>query len=154
MWEMVQGIWLYTPIHFILEEVFPPDLLHGKETWAIMNPYVLTTMDRLRERYGMALMNTYGLSNRTQSIFGTHYFRGWRSPYCRVGARLSQHKMGSAADMAFADVSAESIREDILAQPYDKAFEHITCIEMEVNWLHFDVRPHDKANKGILQIFP
>lgn len=155
MWYMYNRIEIYVPDHFKAEEVFPPDMISEDMTiWCYMNPLVTMTMDRLREKYGVAFMNTYGLSKRLQKAYGTHYFRGWRTKNCKVGSLLSQHKMGCAGDMVFASTSAESIRADILAQPYDTAFEFITCIEMEVGWLHFDVRPWDKVNKGILKVLP
>lgn len=147
----------YVPDHFKPHEVFPPemdDLFDKSHLWTYINPMVLITMDRLRERYGTAIMNTWGLSQESQKRYGIHYFRGWRTRDCDIGAQLSQHKMGCAADMAFVHVSAEKIREDILTQPYDTTFDLITCIEMEVSWLHFDVRPWDKANKGILKVYP
>jgi len=156
-WRHANNIVVYVPEYFQLHEVFPPDMINGHKgnyLWSYMHQAVNVTIDRLRERYGKAYMNTWGFNPDIQKVYGTHYFRGWRSKDCDVGASLSQHKMGCAADMAFVHVTTESIREDILAQPSDEAFEYITCIEMEVNWLHFDCRPRDKANKGILQVFP
>lgn len=159
MWEKINGLFVYVPEHFGIYEVFEPSMfdIFGPDDigiWLYVDQRVKITIDRLRERYGRAYMNTWAFNKKTQAVFGTHRYRGWRSARCPVGAKYSQHKMGCAGDMVFVDVSAENIREDILAQPYDKTFEYITCIEMEVDWLHFDVRPHDKANKGILQIFP
>lgn len=158
MWEKINGLFIYGPKYFKPEEVFPPGLvaMYGKEDlkiWLFMNPRVTVTIDRLRERYGPAYMNTYIFGQSTRLKYGTHSLRGWREKNCLVGAKYSQHKMGNAGDMVFVDVNAESIRADILAEPYDSAFEYITCIEMGVNWLHFDMRPHDKANKGILKLY-
>ena len=149
-----RGAWYYEPKYFAVHEVFPPEMVDMEDVWLYLDPRVGITIDRLREKYETAFMNTYGLSERIQQAYGTHYFRGWRARNCSVGASLSQHKMGCAGDMVFAYVPAESIRADILAQPYDTTFEYITCIETEVSWLHFDVRPRDKENKGILIVSP
>lgn len=159
MWMVSYGISVFVPNNFSLVEVFPPEMWKCFEkddprVWLYMNTLTLITIDRLRKRYGPAFMNTYGLSERVQQAYGTHYYRGWRDKHSPIGANLSQHKMGRAGDMVFASVNAELIRRDILAQPYDTTFEYITSIEMEVGWLHFDVRPYDKVNKGILKIFP
>jgi hypothetical protein len=160
MHEEINGLIIYVPEHFSCFEVFPPELIaiYGKEDlkriWFFMNPLVLITIDRLRGRYGPALMNTYNFKDEILLKYGVHHYRGWRSKDCHVGAKYSQHKMGNAADIVFVNVNAETVRADILNRPYDRVFENITCIEMGVSWLHFDVRPHDKANKGILKIYP
>ena len=159
----MHGLVVYVPEHFALYEFFPPDLkplfdigdVHNANiVWLYMDPRVTVTADRLRKRYGTAIMNTWGLSEKSRELYGTHQWRGWRPRNCPVGAELSQHKMGTAADMAFVHVSAEAIREDILNDPFNETFEYITAIEMSVSWLHFDVRPWDKANNGIQQFYP
>lgn len=158
------GLVVYVPEHFELWEVFPPTMkplfesgsdVHGANlTWLYMDPRVLVTMDRLRERYGTALMNTWGLKESVRKVYGIHQWRGYRPRDCEIGAKLSYHKFGEAADMVFTKVSAQRVREDFSNDPFDFAFEFITAIELYVGWFHFSCQPHDKVNNGILTFNP
>jgi hypothetical protein len=161
-WQPVGNIIIYVPEHFKPTEFFPPNFgsfktkneVYNREIWKYANPMVLITMDRLRSHYGRAYINTWDFSSYAIDALGNHKYRGFRPRNCEVGATLSYHKFGCAVDMVFANISTESIIEDILADPFDPVFEYITCIEENVSWLHFDVRPWDKANKGVLKVLP
>jgi len=85
---------------------------------------------------------------------GRHQYRGFRDFNSSIGAKLSQHKFGRANDLIFTEENVENVRKDILADPFHPDFVHITCIEADVSWLHFDVRNHDKEREGILIIHP
>jgi len=155
------GIWTYIPEFFSLEEFFPPEQEHlfgvvlgdVPVIWMGIDDRVKWTADQLRMIYGTAIMNTWH-SVRMQSRYGFHRYRGWRSRDCSVGAQFSQHKMGCAADIVFTGVEADAVRSDILANPHQEEFQFITFLEMNVSWLHFDCRPHDKLNAGIIQYAP
>ena len=164
MWKLYKMVYIYIPNHFDIDEWFPPeveDLLEPDDQfgesllWLQINPLVTMTADRLRERYGPAIMNTWKFAPKIQRMYGgIHKYRGWRPRNCATGAKLSQHKMGCAADIAFADVSAEKVREDLLNDPFDPTFEFITAIETGISWFHFSCQPHDKANRGVLRFTP
>jgi hypothetical protein len=51
------------------------------------------------------------------------------------------------------ETSIDLIREDILQNKYPDDFKYITCIEMDVSWLHIDCRNYDKLNNGIKLIY-
>ena len=62
MYKQIGGIWVYVPEHFALREVLPIEMeeaimLYGELNWLHMDPRVLITNDRLRKRYGTAVMN-------------------------------------------------------------------------------------------------
>lgn len=59
------------------------------------------------------------------------------SPYY---SPFSQHTFGRAADCIFKDFTAEQVRQDIRDNPLHADFKLIGSIELDVNWLHFDVR--------------
>jgi hypothetical protein len=63
---------------------------------------------------------------------------------------LSGHKFGGCIDCDFDDVTAEEVRQYILNNP--EQFPHITALEANVSWLHFDVRV--KPWSGIKLINP
>ena len=144
----------YKPEHFELYELVPRDIYERYSTigklhilWGILDPRVLWTNDRLRERYGRMVMNDWWWGGKNQ-------YRGWRPPNCEIGSILSQHRFARGSDLIPTETTAERIRDDILADPFDEDFQYITCIEMDVGWLHFDTRNWDKKSIGVLKVYP
>ena len=153
---------MYKPKHFTLQEFLPEDYykvmfpLYGERLWTVFDVRVLVTADKLRELYGPIVMNTWH-SQSMREKYGRHQWRGYRdsaSPYVyhekSVYGNISQHRFGRAADLVFLKVSAEKVREDILANPLKKEFHFINAIEKDTSWLHFDVRNQLKGKNGIL----
>ena len=57
-----------------------------------------------------------------------------------IGAEMSQHRFGRAADLKFKNITPEEIRKAIKS---DRKFwgEYINCVENKTGtWLHIDVR--------------
>lgn len=124
----------YRPKHFDIRELVDPETYEklGSNAWIVLEPRAVITLDQLRDRFGRCTVNTWHLG-------GTLRYRGFRPPQCTVGAALSQHRFGRAFDCSF-NASAHAVREYILANPQE--FPHITTLEDEVTWVHFDVRDH------------
>ena len=125
--------------HFALHELLPKKVFEdrGDKGWELLDPKLLITLDRLRMRYGpMTVNNWYWGQDREWSGLRTK-----ESPYY---SPYSQHTFGRAADCLFNDISAEEVRQDILATPENHTFEYIGSIELGVSWLHFDVRNCDR----------
>lgn len=141
----------YIPKHFKLYELLPPDMYalyrhKGNILWSVLFDYkAIYTIDRLQVRYGTTICNDYHWG-------GLHKERGFRRFKSEIGAELSQHKFGRAIDCKFKYISAEKVRQDILAEPLHEDFKYITCIEIDITWLHFDTRNWNKADYGILQV--
>lgn len=159
MWKQINGVWTYIPEHVKPVECFPPTMkreirLLGDRIWDYFDPTVLITIDCLRKRYGTVILNTWGLSKNMQAKYGFHQFRGYRPLDCTTGAKLSQHKLGKAADPVFVLVASADIRADILADPFHDDFKYIMSLEMEVSWMHFDTRPWNKEVDGVLTFTP
>ncbi len=114
----------------------------GEKAWSLLDERALKTLDRLREKFGPITINDW-------SWGGSNEYRGLREPECKIGADYSQHRFGRAFDCKFRDISADTVREYILSNP--KEFPFITSLEMNVTWLHFDVRNH---SLGILKFNP
>ena len=133
----------YIPKYFKPYELVPRiiyESLPERKIWQLFDQRVLHVADRIRERYGKMIANTWYWGGR-------HQYRGWRHPGCKIGARYSQHRYGRALDLVPQQITAEEIRQDIKE---GEIFIHITCIEDEVFWLHFDVRNY----AGLLIITP
>lgn len=111
--------------------------------WWEFDRNILYIADRLRDDYGVLTINDWLWG-------GKNHCRGLRLPDCNVGAERSQHRFGRALDIIPRNISPDEIREDILN--HKRCYmEKITAIEMNISWLHIDVR----NNKGrILKFYP
>lgn len=124
---------MYLPKHFVIQELIPKSLYQekGDWCWCLLNPWMLITLDQLRERYGILVVNNW--------LWGGYYEEsGLRTPDCKCYSETSQHSRGCAADCKFKDIDAESVRQDVIQHKDD--FPHITFIELDTDWFHFDVR--------------
>ena len=143
---------MYEPKHFGAYELLPEDFYRKYEHlndkfWLMFDDRLLYTIDWLRDVYGPITLNDWYWGGQNQS-------RGWRHFNCETGAFLSQHKFGRAADCTFKNTSAGEVRQAIREDPYSGIFQHITCIEDDVDWLHLDMRNWDKSRNGLLIIKP
>lgn len=145
---------MFIPDGFELYELLPkafyqsyysPD--NAMKLWNIFDYRLKYTIHHLRKLYGTMVMNDWIWG-------GVNQYRGWRPTDCICGARFSQHKYGRAGDLKPTKVSVHKVREDILSNPFSIEFKYITCVEMDVTWLHVDVRDHDKKKHGILKVYP
>jgi len=149
----------YKPKNFSLQEMLPRDYYKrysyvGDKLWGIFDERILKTSQALRKRYGPIIMNTWHMSPEKKARYGNHQWRGFRDCSCTIGASRSQHRFARGNDHVFLKITAEEVRQDILADPFHEDFKYITCIEAEVPWLHADCRNWDKENNGILVVNP
>jgi len=76
---------------------------------------------------------------------GDREWSGLRTVDSSCFSTYSQHSFGRAVDVIFKDVTAESVRQAILENPDDTAFELINSFEEGTSWLHIDVRNCDRV---------
>jgi len=126
---------MYECDHFAIHELVPIAVFNerGDMAWELLDNRLLITLDLLRKRYGKMTVNNWYWG-------GSRQWSGLRTPDSPYYSPYSQHTFGRAADPIFADKSAQMIRTDILNNPNDPDFRLIASIEMDVKWLHFDVR--------------
>lgn len=126
---------MYRCSHFAIHELVPPNVFHARSenAWELLDERLLITLDRLRERYGSITVNNWYWGRERE-------WSGLRTKDSPYYSDYSQHTFGRAADCLFSDRTSERVRQDILANPNDPAFELIGSIELGVSWLHFDVR--------------
>lgn len=145
----------YIPEYFEPHELVPPEVFSARngdpgKIFRLFDDRLLRTADRLRNRYGAMTINNYHWGgDRTES--------GLRMPETATGASWSDHKYGRAIDAIFKNITAEEIRQHIIADPMHPDFQHITVLEMSIggkpiSWLHFATRNWDKQKHGILQL--
>ncbi len=126
---------MYIPEHFSIKELVDPETFEkrGEKAWELLDDRLLWTLDRLRKRYGRTTINNW-------SMGGDRNWSGLRTKDSPWYSTYSQHTFGRAADCLFADFTAEQIRQDILADPDHEDFKYINSLELDVSWLHVDIR--------------
>ncbi len=124
---------MYICRHFNIKELVSQAVYadRGEKAWQLLDERALKTIDKLRDVFGSVTINDWQWG-------GENEYRGLRESSCTIGAKYSQHRFGRAFDCHFRNVSADSVREYILQHPLE--FPFICSLEMNVTWLHFDVR--------------
>lgn len=143
---------MFIPAHFEIYELVPPNIYSRYHTevrkiWGMFDERILITAQNLRNRYGKMVCNDWYWDGKWKE-------RGWRPWNTLTGAQFSQHKFGRALDLIPTNTDVEEIRRDILKDPNHPDFEHITCLEMNISWLHIDCRNYAKKYDGILLVYP
>ncbi|MGD2118091.1 MAG: hypothetical protein PVG66_07020 [Chromatiales bacterium] len=130
---------MYKCQHFAIHELVPPHVYQkrGEKAWELLDENLLITLDKLRDIYGPVTVNNYKWG-------GEREWSGLRTPDSPYYSAFSQHSFGRAADCLFDNITAEEVRQDILADPTNSAFKLIGSLELGVSWLHFDVRNCDR----------
>jgi len=130
---------MYKCEHFIIEELVSPQAFkdRGQKAWQLLDDRVLITLDRLREKYGSMTVNNWKWG-------GDREWSGLRTADSPYFSKYSQHSYGRAADIIFKHVTAEQVRQDILANIDDPDFRYINSIELGVSWVHLDIRNVDR----------
>ena len=127
--------------HFKLPELVPLNLfnsVHEELLWKMLDPKLIESVDAIKEKFPkgtMTINNYFWGGDRGWSGIRTKE-SPWYSP-------TSQHSIGKAIDAVFSEYSTEEVRQYIIDNPEE--FPHIKGIEIEVSWLHVDVRSSDKV---------
>ena len=134
---------VYIPKYFKLHELFPKSMMGIPEKflWIHFDPRILHAADLLREEFGKTIVNNWKSG-------GPWQYCGFRPWNCSEGALYSQHKFGRALDLHFENATAEEVRRSIINKR--GTYSMITCIEMDISWVHIDCRNYD----GLLFVYP
>lgn len=143
---------IYRPKNFVIEELVPPELFENwkdmqSKVWTSMDYRAIKTLQNLRDKFGRMRMNNWYKE-------GPNKYKGLRPMHYKSLTYLSQHKWFKAFDPTPLDTDIDVIRTDILNNPFSEEYKWITCIEMDVPWLHFDTRNWNKKEFGILKVNP
>ena len=124
--------------YFDIRELVPENVFsdRGEKSWQLIDDRLIVTLDAIRDRFGPVVINTWhkggGRRECGLRVPGGAYYR----PY-------SQHSFGRAADCLFVKSSVEDVREYIINNP--KEFPYVRGVELDVDWLHVDVRNYDEV---------
>lgn len=127
---------MYTCQHFKIQELVPPHVFEarGEKAWELLDVRALITLDAIRSRYGATIVNDYDNG-------GARKWSGLRTGESPYFSPYSQHTFGRAFDCIFLEAEVQDVREDVIKNR-EKWFPYITGLELNVSWLHFDVRNH------------
>jgi len=127
--------------NFYLWEFVPPDIYdqYGNSSVWFIDPKIVRVTQFLRDFIGKPIMlNTYKMGSILNTIY-TH--SGFRPPYTSVGAQLSQHRFGRAADVKVVGMDAPEVRELIRENWARFKSVGLTTIEKATpTWTHIDIR--------------
>lgn len=142
---------LYYPRWFELYELLPPEVFsyddmmqkekHLQQGWALLDTKLLETIDVIRDIIGLPLICNTWFQN------GNRKYSGYRTVGCTIGALKSQHKEGKAVDLICSKMSAEDMRQKIIAN--QDRLPYPIRIEDGVSWLHIDIKDMDYKGKKI-----
>ena len=132
---------MYKPKHFVTQELVDKETyeLLGENSLKLFNQDLLKDLDTLREELGKSII----INNWHKD--GMYSQRGFRSAKSKVGGLGSQHRLGNAFDLTITGMSAEEVRQFIVANK-DK-FVAINRLEADVNWNHVDTHPDYKDKR-------
>ena len=121
---------------------FKPEELVDRQTlerfkgdiWFLFNQRALIALDGIRNYFKKPVTVNNWYWN------GSFQFRGFRPFDESTGAKYSQHRLGNAFDLDVEGIPAGEVREEIIKNKDGVHFYLITCLEIDITWLHFDCR--------------
>lgn len=128
--------------YFKIEELVDKTV-HGTmkdRAWSLIDSRLIESIDTIKENFpkGTITINNW--------VFGGNRewsgLRTFSSPYF---SQSSQHTFGRAVDMVFSHYDVNDVRNAIMSNI--ELYPHIRGIELDVSWLHIDVRNHDTLLK-------
>lgn len=128
---------MYQCKHFAIHELVPPEVYksRGNKAWELLDERLLETIDKLRDWGGSITINNYNWG-------GKRKWSGLRTPESPYYSPTSQHSLGKAADLVFAEKTPEEVREHILSNR--SLYPYITGLELGTpTWTHIDVRNYN-----------
>lgn len=104
------------------------------DIWFLFNQKALIALDGIRNYFKKPIIvnNWYWK--------GPFQHRGYRTHESPDWSQYSQHSLGNAFDLDVLGVSPDRVREAIIENKDDPHFELITCLEIDIGWVHFDCR--------------
>lgn len=126
--------------HFEIHQLVPANVFarFAERSWWFIDPKLVAVLDALRDDLGVpVVINDWYTGGRFQNS-------GFRAPNTTVGAAMSQHRFGRAAD-----VKALAMKPDAVLRALNLNKEKylalglttIENLEHTPTWLHIDVRP-------------
>ena len=120
--------------NFRAEEFIHPAIWNkiGDRAVDFLNPRLVPTCQQLRDIFGPIIVNDWYIDGRFEDS-------GLRMPQGIVGAALSSHRFGCAADLKLTDIDPISVQQHIIR--HREHFPYVTRMEnaeITKTWLHLE----------------
>lgn len=138
--------------HFQVQEFVDPESYRtrGEKSISVMDWRMLWTADKIREyfRKPMVINNWHVGGNRKWS--------GIRFENSPEFSKFSQHTYGRAIDFYIKGIQSNEVRNTIIGNPQEEAFQYITTIEDfdGMSWVHVDCRVLREEQNRFLIVKP
>jgi len=145
--------------HFDARELVPPQIwkTYGIISRQFLRPELLRVLDLLRDKLGRpVVVNNWHTG-------GQYKESGYRTPYTKTGAKYSQHKLGTAADVKVPEYTKDEVTYEamtpmqvlavILANADEFRAAGMTTYEnpnATPTWLHIDCRWREPNNAFVM----
>lgn len=125
-------------VYFKIEELVPEHIfrLLGDKAWDLIDDKLVLTIDDIKRNFPKGTMT---INNWLWS--GGREWSGLRTIDSPYYSPTSQHTLGKAIDCVFSHYDVNEVRYDIISNI--ELYPHLKGIEMDVSWLHVDVRDRD-----------
>ncbi len=134
---------------FCLEEIVSKDVFtaRGSKALELFNENALRTLLELRQLFGTSMtVNNWKWR-------GDWQFRGFRPWSWYKKQSYSQHAFGNAFDFDVKGLTAEEARQKIIGWKKEGKLQYLTCMELDVNWVHIDCRISNRLDENGLFLF-
>lgn len=124
---------------------FWPEELVDKQTfdrfkgdiWFLFNQRALIALDGIRNYFGKPVtVNNWDYPHTGK----TFQYRGYRPHESPDWSQYSQHCLGNGFDCDIEGIPADDVRKEIINNKDNVYFYLITCLEIDIPWVHFDCR--------------
>ena len=135
--------------HFDVRELVPPQIwkTYGPISRQFLRPELLRVLDLLRDKLGKpVIVNDWHTG-------GQYKESGYRTPYTKTGAKYSQHKLGTAADVKVDGMTPIQVLAVIVANADEFRAAGMTTYEnpnFTPTWLHIDCRWREPNNAFVM----
>lgn len=121
----------FQPFELVDKQTF--DRFKG-DIWFLFNQKALIALDGIRNYFKKPVtVNNWYWNGKFQ-------YRGFRPHGSPDWSQYSQHSLGNGFDLDVERIPADEVRETIIKNKDDDHFDLITCLEVGINWVHFDCR--------------
>ena len=141
---------MYTCKHFHIYELVDPTVYsaYRDRAWGMFDPKILMALDGVREFFDTPVrVNNWFWGGQLQ-------WRGLRTKVCKIGAAKSEHKLihyrnrpphlCGAIDYDVRGMSAQDVRDQIVANQDNPLLQQITRLERGTSWVHMDCKPVER----------
>ena len=151
---------MYTCKHFHIYELVDPTVYsaYRDRAWDMFDPKILMALDGVWEFFNPNILMSVDEAKKHVSVRVNNWFwgghlqwRGLRTKVCKIGATKSEHRLlyyrnrpphrCSAMDYDVQGMSAQDVRDQIVANQDNPLLQHITRLEKGTSWVHMDCKP-------------